>query len=124
MLQQLANPDFCGLEDLNATERRWAPARPDDCAHYSLNVEEAARSVGVPTATLMRWQKLPEFQAAYREARRTVFGQAVARLQGNRCGGHHSAGTRVSEVGYVGLRLPRLLDPYETSNIWAAPLRG
>ena len=45
------------------------------------NVEEAARSVGVSTATLMRWQKLPEFQAAYREARRAAYGQAIARLQ-------------------------------------------
>src|SRR5258706_11328593 len=45
------------------------------------NVEEAARSVGVSTATLMRWQRLPEFQIAYREARRAAYGQAVARLQ-------------------------------------------
>jgi hypothetical protein len=45
------------------------------------NVEEAARSVGVSTATLMRWQKEPEFQKTYREARRAAFGQAVARLQ-------------------------------------------
>jgi DNA-binding MurR/RpiR family transcriptional regulator len=45
------------------------------------NVEEAARSVGVSTATLMRWQKLSEFQAAYREARRAAYGQAIARLQ-------------------------------------------
>ena len=45
------------------------------------NIEEAARATGVSTATLMRWQKLPEFQAAYREARRAAFGQAVARLQ-------------------------------------------
>ncbi|MGA2435865.1 MAG: hypothetical protein ABSG25_11325 [Bryobacteraceae bacterium] len=45
------------------------------------NVEEAARAVGVSTATLMRWQKLPEFQTAYREARRDAFRQAIARLQ-------------------------------------------
>ena len=45
------------------------------------NVEEAARSVGISTATLMRWQKEPEFQKAYREARRAAFGQSVARLQ-------------------------------------------
>ena len=45
------------------------------------NVEEAARTVGVSTATLMRWQKLPVFQTAYREARRAAYGQAVARLQ-------------------------------------------
>ena len=45
------------------------------------NVEEAARTVGVSVPTLMRWQKLPEFQAAYREARRMAYSQAVAKLQ-------------------------------------------
>jgi len=45
------------------------------------NIEEAARTAGVSTATLMRWQKLPEFQAAYREARRAAYGQGIARLQ-------------------------------------------
>jgi hypothetical protein len=45
------------------------------------NLDEAARVVGISTATLMRWQKLPEFQVAYREARRAAFGQSVARLQ-------------------------------------------
>jgi transposase-like protein len=45
------------------------------------NVEEAARAAGIGTRTLLRWMKLPEFQAAYREARRAAFGQAVARLQ-------------------------------------------
>ncbi len=45
------------------------------------NQEEAARAVGVGTATLLRWQKLPEFQAAYRAARRNAFSQSIARLQ-------------------------------------------
>ena len=45
------------------------------------NHEEAARVAGVGVATLLRWQKLPEFQAAYREARRAAFGQSIARLQ-------------------------------------------
>ena len=45
------------------------------------NQEEAARAVGIGTATLLRWQKLPEFQTAYREARRAAFGQSIARLQ-------------------------------------------
>jgi hypothetical protein len=44
-------------------------------------VEEAAGAAGIGTATLLRWQKQPEFQKAYREARRAAFGQAVARLQ-------------------------------------------
>ena len=45
------------------------------------NTEEAARSVGISTATLMRWQKTPEFEAAYRQARRDAVRQSVARLQ-------------------------------------------
>ena len=45
------------------------------------NVEEAARAAGIGTRTLLRWLKLPEFQAAYRQARREAFGQAIARLQ-------------------------------------------
>ena len=45
------------------------------------NIEAAARAAGIGTATLMRWQKLPEFQTAYREARRAAFGQSIARLQ-------------------------------------------
>jgi transposase-like protein len=45
------------------------------------NVEEAARSVGISAATLVRWLRVPEFQTAYREARRFAFGQSIARLQ-------------------------------------------
>jgi transposase-like protein len=45
------------------------------------NIEEAARSIGVAPNTLPNWMKLPEFQAAYREARRAAFGQSIARLQ-------------------------------------------
>ena len=45
------------------------------------NIEEAAKAVGIGANTLLRWLKVPEFQTAYREARRAAFGQAVARLQ-------------------------------------------
>jgi hypothetical protein len=45
------------------------------------NVEEAARAAGIGTRTLLRWMKLPEFQAAYRQARREAFGQSIALLQ-------------------------------------------
>ena len=45
------------------------------------NIEEAAKTVGIAPNTLLSWLKIPEFQAAYREARRAAFGQAVARLQ-------------------------------------------
>ena len=45
------------------------------------NVEEAARAARVGTRTLLRWMTLPEFQFAYRQARREAFRQAVARLQ-------------------------------------------
>jgi transposase-like protein len=42
--------------------------------------EDAARAVGIGTATLLRWMKLTEFASAYRAARRAAFGQSVARL--------------------------------------------
>src|SRR5215831_7669956 len=45
------------------------------------NVEEAARAAGIGTRTLLRWMKDPEFQTAYRAARREAFGQSIARLQ-------------------------------------------
>jgi len=45
------------------------------------NLEEAAHAVGISTATLLRWQKLPEFQKALREGRRGAYGQSIARLQ-------------------------------------------
>ncbi len=32
-------------------------------------------------AALLRWLKVPEFETAYREARRAAFGQSIARLQ-------------------------------------------
>ena len=37
------------------------------------NVEEAARAIRISANTLQRWIKEPEFDAAYREARRTAF---------------------------------------------------
>lgn len=45
------------------------------------NLEEAARKAKISTSTLLRWQKEPEFQSAYHEARRAAFGQSTARLQ-------------------------------------------
>jgi transposase-like protein len=45
------------------------------------NIEEAARAINVASNTLLHWMKLPEFQTAYREARRAAFGQSIARLQ-------------------------------------------
>jgi len=34
------------------------------------NIEEAARSIAVAPNTLLKWMKVPEFQTAYRQARR------------------------------------------------------
>jgi len=45
------------------------------------SVDEAARIISVTPRTLYRWMKDPEFDAAYREARRAAFAQSVARLQ-------------------------------------------
>ena len=45
------------------------------------NIDEAAKAVGIAPNTLLKWMKQPEFDAAYREARRAAFRQSVARLQ-------------------------------------------
>jgi hypothetical protein len=43
-------------------------------------IEEAAKTIGVTTKTLLRWMKDSVFDAEYRKARRAAFAQAVARL--------------------------------------------
>src|SRR5436309_3670262 len=47
--------------------------------------EAAAAKAGVGVATLRRWLALPEFQSAYRAARRCVVESAVGRLQQAAC---------------------------------------
>ena len=55
------------------------------------NVEDAARAVKVAPRTLYRWLNEPEFDSAYRRARRAAYGQATARL-------HQASGAAVSAV--------------------------
>jgi hypothetical protein len=45
------------------------------------NIEDAAKTAGIGTQTLLRWLKVPEFDKAYRQARRAAFSQSTARLQ-------------------------------------------
>ena len=45
------------------------------------NVDEAAKAVGIASKTLLRWMQVPEFDTAYRKARRAAFLQSTARLQ-------------------------------------------
>jgi len=45
------------------------------------NIDEAAKAVGISPNTLLNWMKVPEFQGAYREARKAAYSQAVAKLQ-------------------------------------------
>jgi hypothetical protein len=45
------------------------------------SIEDAARACNTPARTLYRWLKEPEFDAAYRAARRQAYGQSISRLQ-------------------------------------------
>jgi transposase-like protein len=45
------------------------------------NIDEAAKAVGIAPNTLRAWMKVPEFEAAYREARHCAVSQAIAKLQ-------------------------------------------
>ena len=49
--------------------------------YNSRTVEEAAKSIGVASKTLRRWQTLPEFDRAYRAFGNAMFRQSLARLQ-------------------------------------------
>ena len=44
-------------------------------------LDKAATAIGVSSVTVWRWMRRPEFQEAYRKARREAFSQSVARLQ-------------------------------------------
>jgi hypothetical protein len=56
--------------------------------------EDAARSIGIGPATLRRWQKDPEFQAALREAMKDAYRQTIGRM-------HHLSSAAVSMLGKV-----------------------
>jgi hypothetical protein len=47
------------------------------------NVEDAAKAVGISAATLKRWMLIPEFKAAFLQARREAVFQTNARIQQN-----------------------------------------
>ena len=68
------------------------------------NIEEAARSAGIGTTTLVRWLKLPEFQKACREARRLAFGQAITRLQ-------YASGPAVTTLQRLTVEIPERASP-------------
>jgi len=51
------------------------------CLLSHRKLEDAAKAASLGTRTLLRWLKLPEFQEAYRAARREAVQQAIARLQ-------------------------------------------
>src|SRR5215813_13106750 len=61
-------------------------SRKQDAAIIALlahpTIPEAAKACGVGESTLWRWLQDPEFQAAYRQARRQVVEKAIAELQG------------------------------------------
>jgi hypothetical protein len=58
------------------------------------SVEDAARACNTPVRTIFRWLKDPEFDSAYRAAKKAAFGQGVARL-------HHLTSAAVSTLGKV-----------------------
>jgi hypothetical protein len=55
-------------------------------------IDEAARVAGIGPRTLYRWMKEPDFDAAYREAKRLTFLQSIARL-------HQMASAAVTTLG-------------------------
>src|SRR5690242_4464077 len=68
------------------------------------NIEEAAKAIGIVPNTLLKWMRDPQFDSAYREARRAAFQQCNSQAStGKQRGRHHSAeahgGARYAGVG-------------------------
>jgi hypothetical protein len=51
------------------------------CSRSETSMRLRTTGVARPTRCLIKWTEVPEFDAAYREARRAAFGQRVAQLQ-------------------------------------------
>jgi hypothetical protein len=58
------------------------------------SIEDAARACNTPVRTLYRWMKDPDFDAAFREAKRAAFAQAISRL-------HQMSSAAVTTLGKV-----------------------
>jgi hypothetical protein len=68
----------------------------------------AAAEAGVSKMTLHRWRRGPDFQAAYAEAVRRVFGEGIDRLQ--------AAARRAVLALEKGLRSPRAADQIRSAD--------
>src|SRR5262245_36111305 len=58
------------------------------------NIEEAARVTKIGSRTIYRWLKDPDFDKAYREAKRAAFSQSIARM-------HQMSSAAVSTLGKI-----------------------
>ena len=54
-------------------------------------IEKAAAALGISDITVWRWLKKPEFDEAYRKARRAAFSRSIGRLQ-------HAGGAAVTTL--------------------------
>jgi hypothetical protein len=70
------------------------------------SVEEAAKAAGISVATLKRWMRLPEFKAAYLQARVDVVSQTNARIQ-------------INSGGFAAVLLKIMADPTTPSSVRA-----
>ena len=87
-----------------------------------LSTSGAAAEVGVSAMTVVRWRRDPDFQAAYKDAVRRVFGDGIDRLQTaarkavrtlNECLGAAKASDRIKAANALlahGLRAAELKD--------------
>ena len=74
------------------------------------SIEKASAALGVSDVTVWRWLQRPEFQEAYRRARREAFSRSVARLQ-------HASSAAVSTSERIGIEPLRVLN---ATCVWAA----
>src|SRR5580704_14434785 len=86
-------PDVSKCQPMSVSEGKFGRKKEEAIVALlsQRSVDDAARVANVTPRTLYRWMKEPEFDAAYREARRAAFGQSIARLE-------QASGAAVSSV--------------------------
>jgi hypothetical protein len=68
---EVAVPELMVITDDRTRHEAWAKARAGNLgSNFVPQFGEAAKTTGASVKTLVRWQKIPSFAAAYREARR------------------------------------------------------
>ena len=76
MAMEFQGPDVFRCPQMTGHGAKFGRKKEDAIAALLTNrtIEEAAKSLDIAAKTLLRWMKEPEFDAAYRAAKKAAYG--------------------------------------------------